>query len=145
MPSLFRRWFRPRGLILTLMLVLVASLIWRNQRMQREADSAAVADWVRDAAMAALANRDAPVSLGATEPVVASAFLSWVRTNVPKDRATEVRVSVETIGRGPFGAGDGVATHRADVQLPGARAEADVHWPQDGRAMVAWRADPPPR
>jgi len=39
----------------------------------------------------------------------------------------------------PFGSGDGEATHRATIELLGARGEADVHWAEGRRAIVGWR------
>jgi hypothetical protein len=54
-------------------------------------------------------------------------------------------VDVVPVGGGPFGAGDGEATHRATIELLGARGEADVHWAEGRRAIVAWRVLGPSR
>lgn len=145
MPTTLRRRFRPRGLILTAMIVLVGAMIWRSQRSRNEADAALAADWVRSTVLAAQADRGREFEVAGTQPVVAGALASWVRSTVPEGRAVEAKVSVTALGAGPFGAREGDATHRAAIDLLGSRAEADLHWPQDGRAIVAWRVVEPSR
>ena len=129
MASAFR-WprVRARGLVLTALLVVVAWVTWRNAGAQRATDSAAVAEWVREAARSAQEDRDAVPAMGGTEPVVASAFAAWVRGAMPPGRAGDPRVEVEPLGGGPFGAGGGEATHRARIDLGGGAAEVDVRW-----------------
>ena len=139
MPSPLRRWFRPRGLILTAMIVLVGVLIWRNQRARNEADVAMAADWVLDTVLAAQADHGKAFEVPGTQPVVASALASWVRSAVPADSSIQATVTVVSLGSGLFGARDGDATHRATIELRGSRAEADVLWREDARAIVAWR------
>jgi len=139
MPNFVRRWLRPRGLILTVMIVAVGAMIWRNQRVQRESDAVRAADRVRSTVVAAQADRGNAFEVAGTEPVVAGVVASWVRAVVPEGRAVEPRVDVVPVGGGPFGAGDGEATHRATIELLGARGEADVHWAEGRRAIVAWR------
>lgn len=145
MPNSLRRWLRPRGLILTVMIVLVGAMIWRNQRGQREADAALAAAWVRSTVVAAQADRGGAFVLAGTEPLVAGVLAAWVRSVVPEGRAVEPRVTAVPVGGGPFGAGDGEATHRATVDLLGSRGEADVHWAGGRGAITAWRALAPSR
>jgi hypothetical protein len=145
MPNFVRRWLRPRGLILTVMIVAVGAMIWRSQRVQREADAARAADWVRSTVVAAQADRGGAFVLAGTEPLVAGVLAAWVRSVVPEGRAVEPRVTAVPVGGGPFGAGDGEATHRATVDLLGSRGEADVHWAGGRGAITAWRALAPRR
>jgi hypothetical protein len=145
MPNFVRRWLRPRGLILTVMIVAVGAMIWRSQRVQREADAARAADWVRSTVVAAQADRGGAFVLAGTEPLVAGVLAAWVRSVVPEGRAVEPRVTAVPVGGGPFGAGDGEATHRATVELLGSRGEADVHWAGGRGAITAWRALAPSR
>jgi hypothetical protein len=145
MPNFVRRWLRPRGLILTVMIVAVGAMIWRSQRVQREADAARAADWVRSTVVAAQADRGGAFVLAGTEPLVAGVLAAWVRSVVPEGRAVEPRVTAVPVGGGPFGAGDGEATHRATVDLLGSRGEADVHWAGGRGAITAWRALAPSR
>lgn len=121
------------------MIVVVGALIWRNQRAQNEADAAMAADWVLDTVFAAQADRGKAFEVPGTEPVVASALASWVRSAVPGDSSVQATVTVVALGTGLFGAREGDATHRATIELRGSRAEADVHWRTDARAIVAWR------
>jgi hypothetical protein len=141
------RWprVRARGLVLTVLLVVVAAVLWRNARDRRAADAGAVAEWIREAARAAQEDRDAPPAMGGTEPVIASAFAAWVRGAMPPGRAGDPRVEVDPLGGGPFGTGDGDATHRARIGFRGGAAEADIRWADRASgvpAMVAFRTAP---
>jgi len=135
-----RRILRPRGLVLTVLLVVVAALLWRGAKAQRAADASAAAAWLLEGVRAAQEDRDATPSLGATEPVVASAFATWVRSALPPGEAGDARIDVTVLGSGPFGGGDGDATHRAVLRLRGARAEADLLWSASAPAVVAFRS-----
>lgn len=141
---------RLRGLFLTAMIAVVAVLVWRGARMQREASSAAVAAWLRDLVLACQDDRDAPLAAGDTEPVVASALAGWVRASLPAGIASEAAVTVTPVAGGVFGGEAGEATHRAAIRLRGASAEADVRWTEHaGRgavgAIVAFRPGAAPR
>ena len=145
MPNLVRRWLRPRGLILTVMIVAVGAMIWRNQRGQREADAALAADWVRSTLVAAQADRGGAFAVPGPEPWGAGVRGAWVRSVVAAGGAAAPRVTAVPVGGGPFGAGDGEATHRVTVELLGSRGEADVHWAGGRRAITAWRVPAPSR
>ena len=143
--SALRRFLRPRGLLLTAMIVVAAALIWRGAKAQREADASAVAGWMLEAVRAAQEDSPAAPPLGASEPVVAAAFASWVRSSLPPGVAGDARVTVVPLGGGPFGAGDGDATHRASLELRGNRAEAEVRWSPGSPAVTAFRLATEPR
>jgi hypothetical protein len=109
------RWprVRARGLVLTVLLVVVAAVLWRNARDRRAADAGTVAEWIRGA--------------------------------MPPGRAGDPRVEVDPLGGGPFGTGDGDATHRARIGFRGGAAEADIRWADRASgapAMVAFRTAP---
>jgi hypothetical protein len=122
------RWprVRARGLVLTALLVVVAALLWRGAREQREADAGAVEEWIRESARAVQEDRGTVPAMGGTEPVVASAFAAWVRGAVPPGRASDPHLEVEPLGSGPFGSGDGGATHRVLVRLGAQEAVIEV-------------------
>jgi hypothetical protein len=121
-------FLRPRAVFLSVMIVVVAVLVARGARLQKEAGSQGVAQWVGEAVRRAEADRGQVPPLGATDPFVASAFAAWVRESMPANRAGEASVLVAPLGAGFFGVGEGEATHRASVTLLGARAEVDVRW-----------------
>ena len=122
------RLFRPRGLVLTVTVVVAATLIWRGAQVQRAADVQAVAAWAADSVRAVARDLDAVPALGGTEPVVVRAISAWMREAAPPGIAADVRVEVVPLGGGLLGGGDGDATHRATVEVRGQRAELDVRW-----------------
>lgn len=140
------RFFRPRGMVLTVALVVAATLIWRGQQVRRAADVQAVAAWTADAVRAVARDLDAVPDLGATEPVVVRTISVWIREAAPPGIAADVRVDVAVLGRSLLGGSDGGdATHRATVEVRGERAELDIRWtPGEGGAagrgtVVAFR------
>lgn len=142
MGSWARRILRPRGLVLTVLLVVVAALLWRGANAQHEEDRALVAGWLQEAVREAQERRDAASAMGATEAVLAGAFAHWVRESVPPGTARDARITVEPLGSGPFGSRDGDATHRAEVVLPRGTATVEVRC-SDGRcAATSFRSGP---
>jgi hypothetical protein len=133
-------WLRPtflraRGLVLTVTIVVAATLIWRGARVQRAAEVQAVAAWTADSVRAVARDLDAVPALGGTEPVVVRAISAWLREAAPPGIAADVRVDVVPLGGALLGGGGGDATHRATVEVRGTRAELDVRWtPGEGGA-----------
>lgn len=123
------RFLRPRGLVLTVTIVVAAALIWRGARLQRAAEVDSVGAWTADAIRAVARDLDAVPDLGGTEPVVVRAISAWLREAAPPGIAADVRVDVVPLGGALLGAGSGGdATHRATVEVRGKRAELDVRW-----------------
>lgn len=140
-----RRILRPRGLVLTVLLVVVAALLWRGAKARREADASAAAAWILEGVRAAQEDRGTVPPLGSTEPVVASALAGWVRSAMPPGEAGDAGVEVTVLGEGPFGGGDGGSTHRAALELRGRRAEADLRWSAESPSVTAFRVAGSPR
>lgn len=129
------RFLRPRGLVLTVTIVVAAALIWRGARLQRAAEVESVGAWTADAVRAVARDLDAVPDLGGTEPVVVRAISAWLREAAPPGISADVRVDVVPLGGAVLGGGDGDATHRATVEVRGKRAELDVRWtPGEGAA-----------
>jgi len=146
-PSGFRR---PRAIFLSAMIVVVAVLLGRNSRTQRESVSDQVSAWTERAVMAAQDSREDEVrELGGSEGAVAGTFAAWVRDTVPASMALHPKLSVRLADDSLFGAGSGAPTHTVGIELRGARAEVDVHWNggSDGRfaaSMLAFRVQASP-
>ena len=120
---------RPRGMVVTVTMVVAALLLWRGESARRASEAGQVADWVREAVRQARTGGDEPMRLGDSEPVVASAFGAWVRSSAPEGTAGDAGVRAEALGSR---SGDGAGTHRVEVTVGGRRAELRVEWADGG-------------
>jgi hypothetical protein len=136
--------FRARSLFLSGMIFVIAVLLWRGGRNQKESSVDSVGTWVREAVRTSQGNRAETPLLGSTQPIVARTFADWIWGTVPANAAADPSIAVTALNTGFFGNQDGIATHRADLVLLGKRAEVDVQWSEHadgswGGAIVGFR------
>jgi hypothetical protein len=128
--------FRARSLFLSGMIFVIAVLLWRGGRNQKESSVDAVATWVKEAVRTSQGDRGQTPVLGSTQPIVARTFADWIWAAVPANAAGDPAITVTALDTGFFGNQDSIATHRAVVVLLGKRADVEVQWSE--RADGSW-------
>lgn len=136
--------FRARSLFLSGMIFVIAVLLWRGGRQQKESSVESVGTWVKEAVRTSQDNRSQTPLLGSTQPIVARTFADWIWASVPANVAADPSITVTALNTGFFGNQDSIATHRAALVLLGNRAEVDVQWSEHadgswGGAIVGFR------
>ena len=128
--------FRARSLFLSGMIFVIAVLLWRGGRNQKESSVDSVATWVKEAIRTSQGDRTQTPVLGTTQPIVARIFADWIWATVPANAVADPAITVAALDTGFFGNQDSIATHRAAVVLLGKRADVDVQWSE--RADGSW-------
>ena len=137
--------FRARSLFLSGMIFVIAVLLWRGGRNQKESSVDSVATWVKEAVRTSQGDRAQTPLLGSTQPIVARIFADWIWATVPANAVADPAITVTALDTGFFGNQDSIATHgnqdsiathRAVVVLLGKRADVEVQWSE--RADGSW-------
>ena len=115
---------------------MIAVLLWRGGRNQKESSVDSVATWVKEAIRTSQGDRTQTPVLGTTQPIVARTFADWIWATVPANAAADPAITVTALDTGFFGNQDSIATHRAAVALLGKRADVEVQWSE--RADGSW-------
>ena len=115
---------------------MIAVLLWRGGRNQKESSVDAVATWVKEAVRTSQDNRGETPLLGSTQPIVARTFADWIWAAVPANAAADPAITVTALDTGFFGNQHSQATHSAVVVLLGKRADLDLQWSE--RADGNW-------
>ena len=128
--------FRARSLFLSGMIFVIAVLLWRGGRNQKESSVDSVATWVKEAVRISQGDRAQTPLLGTTQPIVARYFADWIWATVPANAVADPAITVTALDTGFFGNQHSQATHSAVVVLLGKRADLDLQWSE--RADGSW-------